>query len=397
MDMLSGGITAPYGFIAGGVHCGIKKNSLDLCMIVSEKDAIATGCFTTSTMKAAPVLVSQQHLQKASACKAIVINSGCANACTGKTGYDNALAMTRLTAKQLNVAQTDILVCSTGRIGTQLPMDNIENGIKELATKISSDGNKNATEAILTTDTFAKEYACKVTLNRGKQITIGAMAKGAGMIEPNMATMLAFITTDAVVEHGFLKKALLKAIADSFNKITVDGDTSTNDSVIIMANATAGNELITDSSANATIFQEALTKTCHFLAMKILEDGEGSTKIVTIEVTGAPDKTSAETASKIIANSLLLKVALNGADVNWGRIIAAVGRSKIKLDPDKVDIYLDDLKIVQNSLALEIEMEKGKHIWAKKTFKITINLNNGEAKGICYTCDISHDYIDINL
>ena len=397
MEVVSGGITAPCGFITGGVHCGIKKNSLDLCMIVSKQDAIATGCFTTNNMLAAPVLVSQQHLQKASACKAIVINSGCANACTGKEGHDNALTMARLTAKQLNVAQTDILICSTGRIGTQLPMNKIEHGIKELATKISSNGNKDASEAILTTDTFAKEYACKVTLNDGKQITIGAMAKGAGMIEPDMATMLAFITTDAVIEHSFLKKALSETVAHSFNKITVDGDTSTNDSVIIMANATAGNKIIVDSSADATIFQEALTKTCHFLAMKILEDGEGATKTVTIEVTGAPDKISAETASKVIANSLLLKVALNGTDVNWGRIIAAVGRGKIKLDPDKVDIYLDDLKIVQNSLALETSMENGKKIWAKKTFKITIDLNNGEAKGICYTCDLSHDYIDINL
>lgn len=397
MELVSGGITAPCGFLAGGIHCGIKKNSLDLCMIVSEKNAIAAGCFTTNSMKAAPVLVTQQHIQKTPACKAILINSGCANACTGKEGCDNALTMTKLTAKRLQVEPTDILVCSTGRIGTQLPMDKIKNGLKKLVAKISSNGNKDAAEAILTTDTFVKEYACKVTLNNGKQITIGAMAKGAGMIEPDMATMLAFITTDAAVEYSFLKKSVSKAVSNSFNKITVDGDTSTNDSVIIMANAAAENQPIADSSADANIFQDALMEICHHLAMKILEDGEGATKIVCIKVIGTPDKTSAETAAKVIANSLLLKVALNGTDVNWGRIIAAVGRSGISLDPDKVDISLDDIKIVQNSIALETGVANGKKIWAKNNFKITIDLNNGEFHGICYTCDLSHDYIDINL
>ncbi len=395
MKRINGGITAPCGFLAGGINCGIKKNSLDLCMVVSEKNATVAGCFTTNTMKAAPVLLCQQHIRNK--CKAIVINSGCANACTGTDGYNNAMAMANITAQQFGADPSEILVCSTGRIGKQLPIDKFTAGIKKLTRLVNPDGNKNAAEAILTTDTFTKEYACTFTLSDGTQVTIGAMAKGAGMIEPDMATMLAFITTDAAVDNVFLKDALTKAVSDSFNKITVDGDTSTNDSVIIMANACAGNKIIDATSADAALFQKNLDETCHFLAMKILEDGEGATKIVKILLKGATDKEKAQIAAKIIANSLLLKVALNGNDVNWGRIIAALGRSKISLDPNKVDVYLNDIQIIEDSLAKEKNIEFSEKIWSKNRFKITIDLKNGDYQGECYTCDISHDYIDINL
>lgn len=396
MKWIKGGVTSPKGFIAGGVHCGIKKELLDLAVVVSENEAVCAGCFTSNEVKAAPVIISKEHLTKSKTIKGVIINSGCANTCTGQEGFNNAKGMAKLSASLLGTFPEKMLVCSTGRIGVQLPMDKIESGIKQVAGELSIDGHKKAAEAIMTTDKVSKEAAC--TLVAGEtEISIGGMAKGAGMIAPHMATMIAIITSDACVEPKFLQKALSESVDRSFNRITVDGDTSTNDSVIMLANGMAGNTIIDEQSPNAQAFKDALYAVCKELAFQIVKDGEGATKFIEIAVKGAKNQKSARSSAYIVANSLLLKVALHGSDPNWGRIMAAIGRSGSSIDPDTVDVYLNELKVVKNGVEVPDVLAQAQQIWRSKELVITIDLHLGEGSDSCYTCDISHEYIDINL
>lgn len=396
MKWIDGGVTAPAGFFSGGVHCGIKQKNPDLAIVVSENLATAAGCFTTNTMKAAPVRLCQEYLRVNNRFKAVVINSGCANACTGKQGMDNARQMSTIAARLLDVHDNEVLVCSTGRIGVQLPMDKIENGMKSLIPSVHQRTHIEASRAILTTDLVPKEAACEMIVEN-VAITVGGMAKGSGMIAPNMATMLAILTTDAAVEVTFLQDALAEAVSKTFNRITVDGDTSTNDSVIILANGTAKTPVINASSKEAKLFRQALLVVCEQLARKIVLDGEGASRYVTVTVRGANTEDDALKAARVVADSLLLKVAFGSDDPNWGRIMAALGRCGVDFDPDTVDVYLGDLHWIHDSMRTDVDETLIKETWQEDEFAITIDIHAGDEAGTISTCDITHGYIDINL
>jgi len=390
-----GGVTTVFGFLAGGTHCGIKKDALDLAIVYSERDSIACACFTRNKVKSAAVTVSIDHLEKAHRTKAVILNSGCANTSTGEQGILNARKMAQLVADKLAIEAQEVLVCSTGRIGIQLPMDKIESGIADIIPKMSPFGGKKAAEAIMTTDLIPKEIAYKTELG-SVTVKMGGMAKGSGMIAPDMATMLCVITTDCAIEHGFMRQCLREAVDMTFNRINVDGDMSTNDTVILMSNGLAGNTVVTPDSDFAPVFKKLLHETCLSLALQIVKDGEGATKVVQILIQGAKNNQDAKKAARHIANCLLFKVALNGKDPNWGRIMSALGSSQIEFDPGRVDIYLDNLKIVSDSIEVE-NADKKYEIWTYPRFKITVDLKCGNATDVYYTCDISHGYIDINL
>ncbi len=385
------------GFKAAAVKSGIRgKDRLDLGLIVSEKPATTAGVFTTSLVKAAPVLLGRERLHRGQA-QAIIVNSGIANACTGDEGMRLAKLCSALVSDSLNIDDDLVQVSSTGVIGEQLEVACFQKGVPHLAKELSEDGLADVAQAMMTTDTVPKT-ASRTALIDGKPVKIVGLAKGSGMIMPNMATMLSFLMTDAQVERDLLISLLKKSVAKSFNAITVDGDTSTNDTVLLMANGMAEHPPISKERPEALAnFQTALDEVCLELALMIVRDGEGANKLVTIKVSGATTQSEAEMAARTVANSNLVKTAFFGEDANWGRIIGALGRSGATFDQTRVDISFDDVLMVKSGLgqskAIEAQATK---VLKKDAFTVGIDLHNGAAQATVYTCDFSLDYVKIN-
>jgi glutamate N-acetyltransferase / amino-acid N-acetyltransferase len=393
---LDGGVTLPKGFRAAGLHSGIKKAKKDLSLVFSDAPARAAGVFTTSQVQAAPVLVCKQQLRRSTSFRAIVVNSGNANACTGERGLNDAWAMAQDVARATGVGEHEVFVSSTGVIGQYLPMEKLRAGIPQAVDSLTIDAHTAAAEAIMTTDTFVKECAIRVTID-GIEVTLGGMAKGSGMIAPNMATMLAFITTDVNINADLLTYSLKRAADRSFNRITVDGDTSTNDMVLVLANGMAGNKELVDPETPAyRQFYDALEYLLVRLSKMIVLDGEGATKFVEIEVTGAATEMAAVRAARAIANSSLVKTALNGEDANWGRILAAVGYSGIEFSPADVEIYFGDVPILKQQYAIDFSEADAKRVLSQKEIKITVDLHQGKHSAFFWTCDLSREYVSIN-
>lgn len=388
------GITAPKGFKSAGIHCGIKKSKKDLALIYSELPATAAGVFTTNKVLAAPVLVCKEFLNSSNSFHAIIVNSGNANACTGKLGLENAYKMADETAQRLKIKSNQVFVSSTGVIGEQLPMDKIIKGINHIVESIE-DGNDLATaQAIMTTDTFPKLFN-KTFLIDGKEVSIGGIAKGSGMIHPNMATMLAFITTDAKIDKETLQKLLKKVTDLTFNKIVVDGDTSTNDMVLMLANGASNVEII-EETENYKIFEKNLYELLKKLSIDIVKDGEGATKLVEINVEGALSDADADKAARQVALSPLVKTAIHGEDANWGRIIAAVGYSGIEFNPDLFELEINEVPILKQNYEVTLPNELANQTLKSSEVKIRINLNAGNGKATIWTCDFSEEYVKIN-
>ncbi|MHB8172066.1 MAG: bifunctional glutamate N-acetyltransferase/amino-acid acetyltransferase ArgJ [Thermincolia bacterium] len=394
-QQIEGGVTAPKGFRAAGVAAGIKKNgNKDLAILISDVPANAAGVFTTNKVKAAPLLVTMENLQGGKA-QVVVVNAGNANACTGQQGLDNVRATIGAVSQALNVEESHVVVTSTGVIGVQLPMDKVLSGVELAAKAITYQGGSEAAEAIMTTDTFPKELAVTLELG-GQKVTMGGMVKGSGMIHPNMATMLGFITTDAAISSNLLHKALKEVTENSFNMVSVDGDTSTNDMVVILANGLAGNQEIITEDEDYNKFKNVLKAICVVLAKAIARDGEGATKLVEIRVQNAPSNNDAIKAAKAIATSSLVKTAIFGSDANWGRIICAVGYSGANFDPDRVDIYLGDEKMAEDGCGLNFSEERAKEILDKEVVVITVDLKIGCYMATAWGCDLTYDYVKIN-
>ncbi len=391
----AGGVTAAQGFTAGGVYCGIRKAKKDIAIVKSVKPAVAAGLFTLNKVVAAPLQVDKTQLKNSNLFSAIVVNSGNANACTGEQGIKDAWAMVNTTADALHLPREQVLVSSTGVIGQYLPMANVQKGIRDLSTKLSVDGNKDAAEAIMTTDIFPKQCAVRVPFG-SSVITIGGMAKGSGMIAPNMATMLAFVTTDAAIAPSALKSALRIANNRSFNRVTVDGDMSTNDMLLVLANGLAKNEEIMEKTSSFQQFLVALEYVLIKLAKMIARDGEGATKFVEIVVSGAKSEEEATQAARSVANSNLVKTAIHGADANWGRILCAVGYSGIDFNPDKTEISFNDLPVLKKNYEIVLDEEKAKTTLSQDNITVLINLNQGTAESRFWTCDLTKEYIHIN-
>jgi len=396
IKVVKGGITAPAGFKAAGVSCGIKKASgkKDVAVVFSEVPAKVTGVFTTNRMAAPSVHFSRCNTRNGIS-QAVVVNSGNANACTGYKGQEDAMTMIEKTAEALDIRPQDVIVASTGVIGVPLPIEKIEKGIVDAASSLNKKGNVDAAEAIMTTDTFSKEIAVQFEF-RGKTVTVGGMAKGSGMIAPNMATMLAFLTTDINVCRTCLRAGLSEAVSKSFNMITVDGETSTNDMVVILANGKAGNEKLILGDDDYVIFEKALNYATTELAKMIVKDGEGMTKFIEVNVSKAKSSEDAKKAAMAIANSNLVKTAFFGEDANWGRIISAVGHSGAEIDSETIDIYFDDIQIVKNSVAVSFNENKVDEILKKNEIKLVVDLNIGKSQAKVWTTDLSYDYIKIN-
>jgi glutamate N-acetyltransferase/amino-acid N-acetyltransferase len=394
---IKGGVTAPAGFRASGVSCGIKKaaGAPDLALVWSEVPASAAAVFTTNRVKAAPVLVSRAHVRRGIA-RAIVANSGNANACTGRTGLADARRMARETAKRLSVDPREVLVCSTGRIGVPMPMEKLLAGIAEAAGSLRASGGNRAARAIMTSDTCPKEAAVEFSY-AGTKIRVGGIAKGAGMIAPNMATMLAFLTTDAAVDPLALRTALRRAVDRSFNRITIDGDMSTNDTVIALANGRAGNSPLVEGGDGFALFEEALERVADELAQRIVADGEGVTRFVELTVEGAASARDAKRASDAIANSSLVKCAWYGGDPNWGRILDAVGYSGAKLRENRVKIFYGDALLVNGGVAVPGAEKKARAEAAKKRFSIRVQLGAGRECRTVYATDLTPEYVTFNM
>ncbi len=396
MKQISGGITAVPGIRASGVHGGLKPdNQKDVALIVADAPAVAAGVFTRNRVCAATVLLSREHLNNQIA-QAVIVNSGNANACTGEEGLNNAQKMAAMVGEHLNLEPENVLVSSTGVIGVQLPMDAIGKGIQRAAGTLRDDGGHDAAQAIMTTDTVPKEVAVEVEVG-GHTVRIGGMTKGAGMIAPNMATMLAFLATDTKIAGAPLQAALRKSVDMSFNRVTVDTDSSTNDTVQILATGAAGNPEITEASGDSyEAFCKGLEFVCIELAKKIAQDGEGATKLVEVVVKNAVNETEAEQAARAIAESPLVKTAVFGKDANWGRIMMAVGKSEARFDPYQVDVWLGDYQLVKEGMDSGFDEEKATQLFSEDTVTITANLNAGNAEATMWTCDYSYDYIKIN-
>lgn len=395
MHIIDGGVTAPEGFFATGVACGIKKNGKkDLAIVCSEDIAAAAGVFTTNTVKGHSLQVTIEHIKSGYA-NALVVNSGNANACVGEQGYKDAKEIASLTAEFLDCNTEDILVGSTGVIGQPLNMDAIRHGIEELVSSMTPDGGHDAEEAIMTTDLIPKEIAVELEI-QGTKVVIGGMAKGSGMIHPNMATMIGVITTDANISRGLLDKALKHVVKRTFNRVSVDGDTSVCDMVVILANGMADNPGIVNDDADFRKFRDALELVCTHLARLIARDGEGATKLVEITVDGAANAEDAYKAVCAVAKSPLVKTAIFGEDANWGRIITAVGYSGANFNPDYVDIFIGDLIVCKQGIAVNFDENEAKKILSESEVKISIKLNNGNFSDRMWTCDFSYDYVKIN-
>lgn len=395
VDECAGGVTAARGFSAAGIYCGIRKVKKDLALIVSEVPATVAGVFTINRTQAAPILVDKAQLKRTTLCSAIVVNSGNANACTGERGLNDAWSVVRATANVLNIPEKHVMVSSTGVIGQYLPMDKILPAIPELAQRLNQAGNGDAAEAIMTTDTYPKEAAVRFTLG-ATEITIGGVAKGSGMIAPNMATMLGFVTTDASLPQPLLQKALAVATNRSFNRISVDGDMSTNDQVLMLANGLAKNEPMRENSEEYQLFCVALEYVLIKLAKMIARDGEGATKLIEILVRGARSEEEAAQAARAVANSNLVKTAVHGADANWGRVLTAVGYSGIDFNPDDVDISFNAVPILKRNYQIVLDEEKAKEALLQENVVIAISLNQGDQFARFWTCDLTKEYVHIN-
>ena len=395
---ICGGVTAPEGFVAGSAFCGIKeanKDKADIALIYSPVPTVAAATFTTNKVKAAPVKVSLTRLRSADT-RAILANSGNANACTGVGGIETAKRMCKAAAKALKIKESQIMVCSTGRIGVPLPIEKMEATIAQLPKALLKDGSLKAAHAIMTSDSFAKEVAVEFELG-GKRVRIGGIAKGAGMIDPNMATMLSFLTTDAAISKKDLQRALSVAVEQSFNRITIDGDMSTNDTVILLANGLADNKPITPADPEFKRFQEALNYITCRLACLIVEDGEGVSKFVEVNVKGAATYLDGRKAAEAVANSCLVKCAWYGGDPNWGRIMDAIGYSGARIREELVDIYYDGLLAVQNGMASNTPFEKLKEVVAEPKLTITIDLHLGSSDYRVFTTDLTTKYVEFNM
>jgi glutamate N-acetyltransferase / amino-acid N-acetyltransferase len=393
---ISGGVTAVPGFLASGVHCGIKKTGArDLALIYSKTPCTAAGLFTTNRITAAPVRLSQEHL-KSGRLQAIIANSGNANACTGPRGETVARQMAEVAARHLGIAPEQVAVASTGVIGEPPPLKALLSGIPRSVKVLSPKGSRNAARAIMTTDRSPKEAALRVNVG-GRMVTLGGIAKGSGMIHPNMATMLAFLTTDLKVEPSLLREMLASAVNRSFNMITVDGETSTNDMVLCLANGQAKNPDLQKSASALLKFQAALDAVCIQLAKRIVRDGEGATKLVEVRVESAVDHKQAKTVALRVANSSLVKTAFFGEDANWGRIMAAIGAAGVEVDPNRIRLFLDHERLVENGVGLgpSADREAAK-VLKKKSFTLAIDLGAGNESATAWTCDLSYDYIKIN-
>lgn len=390
----NGNITTPKGFAAGGVHTGLRKTKLDFGWIHSEVPAVAAGVYTLNAFKAAPLKVTKDSLAKTGKIQTIVVNSGNANAVTGPQGYEDALEMQSLAAKKMGVEIDHVAVASTGVIGVQLPMDKLCKGI-EAMDDVGNQAADRFEAAILTTDTVTKHAAVEIEIE-GKMITIAGAAKGSGMIAPNMATMLSFITTDAAVEQASLENALRQVTDKSFNMITVDGDCSTNDMVLVLANGTQENKVLNESHPEWPLFKKGLYYVSQELAKQIARDGEGATKLVEVNVQGAVSDVAAGQIAKTIISSNLVKAAVYGADPNWGRIVCAVGYSEQPIDVDKVSISLGDIGVVENGLPLDFSEEAGTAYLEKDTVTIHVSLQDGNGEATAWGCDLTYDYVKIN-
>jgi glutamate N-acetyltransferase / amino-acid N-acetyltransferase len=392
----SQGITAPLGFRAAAVHCGIKKPGLlDLALVVSEQSGPIAGMFTTNQVVAAPVTLDRRHLRRGVA-RAILINSGNANACTGRQGMAAARRTAAIVARTLGRPVHEVFIGSTGVIGRALPVDRITKALPDLFKRLSRTGGARAARAILTTDLKPKSVVRRARIN-GQVITIGGMAKGSGMIHPTMATMLAYVTTDAVITRRALQRALTQAVDGSFNCISVDGDTSTNDTVLCLANGMAGNRAIQEGSPAFRRFAELLTEACEPLALAICRDGEGVTKVVMIQVTGAASPVHARAVAQTIGTSNLVKTALFGEDANWGRVMAAIGRAGVRLNPNRISLSFDGVPMVRQGVGLGLAAERRiAKVFRRKEFTITVGLGQGRYRAHLWTTDLSYDYVRIN-
>lgn len=390
------GIQLPAGFRAAGISAGIKKGGKkDLAIIVSDRDAAAAGCFTTNQVRSATVVLDAQRVKSGKG-RAIVVNSGNANACTGAQGMKDAKRMAAITAKLLGVPEVQVFVASTGPIGVPMPMDLLETGLPAAAAELRADGGSDAADSIMTTDTRPKRVTAKFVID-GKQITLAAMAKGAGMIHPKMATMLGFVTTDAAVDARALQAALKNAVSQSFNRISVDGDQSTNDTVLVLANGAAGNKPLKPSHKQWSVFTSVLDAVLLKLAKKIARDGEGAKKLVTVRVKNARSAKDADAAARAVANSMLVKTCWHGDYPNWGRIMDAVGYSPARVVEEKVDIHYDDRIAVRRGQAAGTPVSQLSAIQAREQFTVTIHLHLGRGAAEVYTCDCSEEYVRINV
>ncbi|WP_416150533.1 bifunctional glutamate N-acetyltransferase/amino-acid acetyltransferase ArgJ [Salipaludibacillus sp. HK11] len=390
----TGHVTSPIGFTAGGVHCGIRKSKLDFGWLHSNVPAHAAGVYTTNTFQAAPLKLTKKSIAVDQKLQTIVVNSGIANSCTGDQGMTDALKTQELVAKQMGIKEHLVSVASTGVIGVTLPMDKIGSAITtmDIADNQSVERFENA---ILTTDTKTKHTAVKVDID-GKSITIGGAAKGSGMIQPNMATMLAYLTTDANVEPNSLQNALRTITNQTFNMITVDGDTSTNDTVLLLANGQQNNNELSENHPQWSLFVEALQKVSEELSKQIARDGEGATKLIEVTVSGAPSSQAARQVGKAVISSNLVKAAVYGADPNWGRIICAVGYSDQPVDPDKVSVSLGTISVVKNGLPVDFDEEEGTNYLSNEHVNIHIDLQDGDSEATAWGCDLTYDYVKIN-
>ncbi len=391
----NGTVTTPQGFSAGAASADIRKkgdNRLDLGILCSKELCNVAGLFTDNKIKSPSVILCQKRVLEGRA-RAIVASSGCANASTGEQGFTNAIEMTALAARVIGAKPDEVLIANTGVIGVQLPMDSIRAGMKKITVK--PDGGHDFERAIMTTDTRLKEVAV-IVKSGANSFTIGGVAKGSGMIHPNMATLLAFLTTDASVTPAYLKKSLQDAAAISFNMISVDGDTSPSDTLLIMANGLAKNELITGKSGMADIFQKAMNEVCIYLAKEIARDGEGATKLIEINVNNAANLKEARQAARTIVSSNLLKAAFYGNDPNWGRVTAALGRSSAQIEEAKLDVYMGNIQVLKQGAPMPFDKVKAVSVLKQKEVSITVVLNMGAASATAWGCDLTEQYVKIN-
>ncbi len=391
---VEGSVTAPKGFRAGITASGIKSDGgiPDLAILASDVPCVAAATFTTSSTRAAPVLVCQERLKSGKA-QGVIVNSGNANCATGEPGMRNAYAMTEYAASLLGIGSELVLCSSTGIIGRQLPIEKIEAGVKKI--ELSTEGGNAFSQAILTTDTRPKRKALEFEID-GKTVRLGGATKGAGMIYPNMATMLCYLTTDAALEHDWLQTELRAAVEDTFNMISMDGDMSTNDTCVLFANGLAGNTPINAHHPEAETFRSALRTLMEYLAREMARDGEGATKLMTVRVQGARDKHDAVLAARSITLSPLWQCALAGADPNWGRIVAALGASGCELDQNTFDIALDDVQVVGHGMATQYDQEAARTVMAKDEVTVLVDLHLGQGQATAWGCDLTHGYIDEN-
>lgn len=394
-----GGVTAPKGFTANGIHCGIRKSKdkKDLALIFCEKECDTAAVYTQNLVCGAPITVTKNNISDGKA-RAVVCNSGIANTCNAD-GIEKAEGMCEITANALGISKSDIIVASTGVIGQPLDLEPVKNGINELVSGLNKNGSDSAANAIMTTDTVKKEFACEFTLG-GKPCHIGAISKGSGMIHPNMATMLAFITTDANISSEMLKSSLLEVVADSFNMLSVDGDTSTNDTVAILASGLCENERITEKNDDYRTFTLALSSICEKLVKLMAKDGEGATKLVECVVLGASDVKTAKTCAKAVICSSLVKAAMFGSDANWGRILCALGYSGVDIDVHRVDVKFSsdggEIEVCKDGSGIDFSEELAKKVLSCDEVYILVDLKSGASCATAYGCDLTYDYVKIN-